>query len=546
MRVVSTAVLRLFTAVLLPVACTSPSTPVGSDRDGATKGDGAGDTTVTWHGAAKPVLDRYCTTCHQPGGIGPMSLTTYSQAKTWAAASVAQVNAGLMPPWMPSASCRSYLDERRISPAEVATLNQWLKAGTPEGSPAEAPAAPTTTAVLTTPPDVTLQMPTAYTPKQGGQDDYRCFSLGGPLTEELWVRALRVQPKVTPIVHHVLVFLVPPGADAALADLEAKDATPGWTCFGGPGVNAETVGAWVPGMVPHVHPNDTATRLVKGGRLVMQVHYNLNSHAPEPDSSTLQLWTHKQQPKWLVHAEPLANLGIVIPAGDKASKHEKVWTNKSKAPWTIVGTTPHMHQLGKRIAVSHIDSQSGEHCLVDIPKWDFHWQQGYWFLPEQPVVVQPGESVRLTCEFDNSEGSKPVTWGESTTDEMCLNYLQVKVAYTPYQTANDLCKGFNDCYGACGVGVSACTLQCSAKAGGGCAKCVFPAYLTCVSQNGCPGEAQKVIDCVTDCNSKGGDVAGCITQSCGAAILGLDGCAKPIVAAGTCDAALGVCGASWK
>ena len=74
-----------------------------------------------------------------------------------------------------------------------------------------------------------------------------------------------------------------------------------------------------------------------------------------------------------------------------------------------------MHQKGKRIAV-----MGPTKCMVDIPQWDFQWQQQYFFA--QPMVVKKGERATLSCTWDNPT-TKYVTWGESTSDEMCLAFL---------------------------------------------------------------------------------------------------------------------------
>ena len=61
-------------------------------------------------------------------------------------------------------------------------------------------------------------------------------------------------------------------------------------------------------------------------------------------------------------------------------------------------------------------------CMIDIPSWDFNWQQFYFYENSQGMAVKKGTPIKLTCVFDNPTTSS-VTWGESTTDEMCLNYF---------------------------------------------------------------------------------------------------------------------------
>src|SRR5690606_28145556 len=103
-------------------------------------------------------------------------------------------------------------------------------------------------------------------------------------------------------------------------------------------------------------------------------------------------------------------------------------------------------------------------CLVDIPDWDFNWQQTYMFAPEDQVSVSFGDTHHLRCVYDNSQANQPVvngeqleprtvTWGEGTLDEMCLNYL---VFQTPYAAGGEACPGLASCYEGCAESDSTC------------------------------------------------------------------------------------------
>jgi len=62
-------------------------------------------------------------------------------------------------------------------------------------------------------------------------------------------------------------------------------------------------------------------------------------------------------------------------------------------------------------------------CVVDVPEWDFNWQQLYLF--EEPLVAQPTDTVTITCAYNTTGQTDTVTWGEGTQDEMCLNFFYV-------------------------------------------------------------------------------------------------------------------------
>src|SRR4051794_35563932 len=98
-------------------------------------------------------------------------------------------------------------------------------------------------------------------------------------------------------------------------------------------------------------------------------------------------------------------------------------------PLRIYGVAGHMHLRGVDIRID-LNGQT----LLHIPRWQFHWQDAYYL--QQPVDANPGDTLRVTCRFDNSRKAQPVVngkqmtpryvlWGEGTTDEMCLGLLQV-------------------------------------------------------------------------------------------------------------------------
>ena len=77
--------------------------------------------------------------------------------------------------------------------------------------------------------------------------------------------------------------------------------------------------------------------------------------------------------------------------------------------------------------VPHV-RQCGTACLLDIPRWNFHWQGFYRF--KDPVPLHAGDRVLMECHWDNSAANQPevngqvrapidVHFGEGSTDEMC-------------------------------------------------------------------------------------------------------------------------------
>jgi len=323
-----------------------------------------------------------------------------------------------------------------------------------------------------------LAMPTTYTPSAPlgtGTDDYRCFLLDPELAEDAFITGIDVLPGSEDVVHHVILFRVPPGAVAtAQAKDEAEDGQ-GWTCFGGSGLDsgaqlddAPWLGAWAPGSGERVMARDVGVPLEAGSRVVMQVHYNLRA-GPQPDVTaarlrlapgtedldaleTMLLPAPVELPCRRGHdASPLCNRTSAVAdvvervggsgnaanllhllcgrqkAGDVQSCDRRV-----QEPATVRLAAGHMHLLGNSMTVEVNPGTPKARTVLDIPVWDFDDQGA---RPVEPVRLRRGDTVRVTCEHDQSlrdvlpafeaQEERWVVWGEGTTDEMCLGMLMV-------------------------------------------------------------------------------------------------------------------------
>ena len=87
------------------------------------------------------VLQEKCQRCHQPGGIGPMPLETYEQARAWAPRIKENVRRRIMPPWHldPTIGIQEYKNDFSLSEEQIQILVAWADNDAPEGDPADLP-----------------------------------------------------------------------------------------------------------------------------------------------------------------------------------------------------------------------------------------------------------------------------------------------------------------------------------------------------------------------------------------------------------------------
>jgi hypothetical protein len=84
-----------------------------------------------------------------------------------------------------------------------------------------------------------------------------------------------------------------------------------------------------------------------------------------------------------------------------------------------------MHMIGTEMKVSATTPDGKKSDLVWVD-WNFNWQDQYHYV--EPLVVPKGSKIELDAWYDNSSGNpynpntppKLVTFGEMTTDEMCI------------------------------------------------------------------------------------------------------------------------------
>src|SRR5688572_3612141 len=88
---------------------------------------------VTFTREVAPIVFEACTSCHRPGGPGPFSLTTYDEVRR-RATQIAQVTKSrFMPPWKVEPGVGQFVGQRPLTDKQIATLEHWAAAGTPEG-----------------------------------------------------------------------------------------------------------------------------------------------------------------------------------------------------------------------------------------------------------------------------------------------------------------------------------------------------------------------------------------------------------------------------
>ena len=327
---------------------------------------------------------------------------------------------------------------------------------------------------------LTVSMPEPYTPSAPNDvasDDYRCFLIDPELAEDVLVTGTDVVPGNPDVVHHVILFQLPPEQADEAQQLDDSTEGQGWTCFGGTGLeyrpqleDAPWLGGWAPGSGESVLRDGYGVPLAAGSKIVMQVHYNLLA-GTEPDVSATRLRVTDGSEELQPVSTMLLPAPVELPCrpkrdrgplcerdaaledvkerfGDGAGSAadmlhllcpfsgepgpEQSCTRPVTEAGTVIGVAGHMHLLGQSIRIEVNPGTPGARTLLDISEWNFDDQGAQ---PIEPVRLEPDDQVRVTCRHSQEardllpafEGQPDrwVLWGDGTTDEMCLGILQV-------------------------------------------------------------------------------------------------------------------------
>jgi hypothetical protein len=372
-----------------------------------------------------PIIYAKCSNCHRDGQNAPFTLLNYAQVKRRAEQIADVTEDRVMPPWHADPGVVKYANDRSLSEAEISIVQNWVKAGMPEGDPAKLPPPPKfPEGWQLGQPDLTVQVTEPYPVPREGPDQYRNFVVPLNLENDTWVNGIEFKPSAPSVVHHVLYFLDTKG-DARRYD--AADPKPGYDGMGRSNGKFRYLGGWDLGTQPTKLGYGLAWLLPKGADLVLQVHYHPNGKQGAQDQPMVGLYLADKptaRPWSIVPVPPFFGIlsGINIPSGEK----EYIKRSSMVLPVDVeaIAVNAHAHYLGKRMEMTATLPNGEKQWLLKMSDWNFAWQEDYAF--QRPVKLPAGTRLDALISWDNSDDNPfqfahppaVVRWGPRSTDEM--------------------------------------------------------------------------------------------------------------------------------
>jgi hypothetical protein len=345
-----------------------------------------------------------------------MALLTYDDAAAWSETIREVIGEGRMPPWYADPRHGKWSNDRSLPKHERAALLAWLDGGLARGDDRDLPPPRTFSSDwVIGKPDAVFTMPKPYAvpaeaPKGGVP--YRYFSVPTNFKEDRWVERAEARPGAPEVVHHIVVFIAPPGKIF-------NPDHPGAVLCG-----------QAPGELPMIQQPGLAKKIPAGSRLIFQMHYTPSGRA-QPDRSCVGLVFAKGPPKHRVLTKPVHNgwfMGrwIRIPPGADNYQIEALHTFAQDSHLT--GFMPHMHLRGKDFRYEAHYPDGRKEVLLSVPRYNFNWQTVYRCA--RPLPMPKGTRLRCVAHFDNSaknpsnpDPTRSVTWGDQTWEEMMIGWI---------------------------------------------------------------------------------------------------------------------------
>ena len=414
-----------------------------AQREGDAKETVPAAATATFSKDVAPILYAKCATCHHPGEAAPMSLLNYKEVRPWAKSIREKVVSREMPPWYADPNHGEFLNDSRLTQAQIDTITNWVAGGAKEGEAKDLPAQPkfSDTGWKFGQPDVVLEMTEEASIPADGTIPYKYYAIPTNFTEDKFVQFAEIKRGERSVVHHVIVSVRDPknGPVPAAGEIRANTQR----------VNPEAAGqqrnqqqrrtanqdamlvGWAPGMDPLTLQPGNAKLVGKGSVLVFQMHYTATGVAAK-DKTKIGLWFAKKpvEKQMITRGVTVDPYKLVIPPGD--ANFESRSSHTFTEDVHLYMFMPHMHVRGKDFEYKLVYPDGKEKILLKVPKYDFNWQLTYFV--KEPIAVPKGSRIECVAHHDNSANNKfnpdpsiTVRWGDQTWEEMMIGWIDYTI-----------------------------------------------------------------------------------------------------------------------
>ncbi|UZR99250.1 hypothetical protein [Chondrinema litorale] len=407
-----------------------------------------------------PIIFNNCTPCHHENGTAPFALETYKDVSKRASFIKHVIETRYMPPWKADPHYRSFANEKTLTDEEINAIKNWVAQGAVKGKgkpKADLPEFKSGSQLSRT-PDLVLKMREPFIIPGNNEQTYICYKIPFELEEEKFVQGVEFVPGNKKLVHHASYQVLGVADDVDIynskdyfvfGDDDYIDDQHDYRFFNlytesGTAPKEMFHNGWLPGNSPQQYPEGVGFKMPKRGIfMIRNLHY-----APSPveaeDQSEIRIYFTDKPVSRTIQFITFQPTGLdyskenIIPA-DTVVKYEM--NIKVGQTLSLISINPHMHLLGKNFKAFALTPQKDTIPLVNIPDWDFQWQEFYQY--KNLLKLPAGSVVHAEAIFDNTNNNpnnpsyppKDTFFERGMDDEdemMRLTFL-----YLPYQSGDE-------------------------------------------------------------------------------------------------------------
>ncbi len=376
------------------------------------------------------IIQDNCQICHQPGQIGPMSLTSYEEVRPWAPLIRQRVLEREMPPYQydHDIGIQELKGDWRMDQEDIDTVVAWVDAGAPLGNREELPPprqyppiGEWRLAAELGPPDHTIQSSPWDVPANG-QDMWWEPEVESNITENRCIKAIETLPSRAAhgSTHHANSHFV------------TQNENGDWFPSG-------RLSEFAYGKLGEYVPDGACRTAPANSKVGWSIHYYPDGTAVPNDQVTVGIWYHDEEDNFDEEAAYTQDLTLYFLDGGGdflIPPHGKLMTQGFHSfdhPVRLDSWQPHLHLRGVAMTMEYFDPATGRKTVLSqASNWNAGYNHSHTYEEGYGPLIPANATIILTAWFDNSADNPrnpdPDQWvgaGQRTTDEMSHAWIAV-------------------------------------------------------------------------------------------------------------------------
>ncbi len=379
-----------------------------------------------------PIIQKNCTVCHQPGGIGPIELVDYEDVQRYSRLISNRVANRIMPPYYydNDIGIQDLKHDWRLSDEDINTVVTWAAEGAPMGDPADMPDLPPvpdanewSLAATFGPPDLIVPSTPIDVPADGLDMWHRPFVPVGNVGERC-IKAIQLKPygEAKAVVHH---------ANSTFQLLQPDGS------FRQTGRASE----YAMGKLGEILPEGVCRKIPADAWVAWDIHMfpgGIGAAAPntmlKDNVIELGIWLYPEDYEY-EYRQNLTLYGLregslLMPPGGSTMTQG---FHSFDHPVRIDSFQPHGHLRMRSASLEIYYPETGRTQVISmVSNWSATWHQSHLYGDDSAPLVPAGAVLVIKQWYDNSADNPNnpdfeqwVSGGNRTADEMSHAWIAI-------------------------------------------------------------------------------------------------------------------------